>query len=138
MKTGRQLFELILSVKRKCQAREDIIQYDLGISQAEFNGLIVLNENEEIQGGQFAERMGLSPSRSSRVLNKLNIKGYVHTAYKPEDRRSVFITLTADGTALRRQLFMRMQECESRICSDLDECRIGEIKNALMLLEQAL
>jgi len=138
MENNKQLFELILSVKRKCQAREDIIQNDLGISQAEFNGLIVLNDDDEIQGLHFAERMGLSPSRSSRVLNKLSTRGFVRAAYKPEDRRSVSITLTPDGNAMRKKIFSRMQECETRICTNLDECRIDEIKEALIKLEQIL
>ncbi|MBN2105732.1 winged helix-turn-helix transcriptional regulator [bacterium] len=138
MKDNRQLFELILSLKRKCQAREEVIQQDLGISQAEFNGLIVLNDDEKIEGHIFAERMGLSPSRSSRVLSKLNTKTFVHTAFKPEDRRSVSIALTPEGESMRHQIFTRMQECESRICSGLDKCRIDEIKNALIFLEKAL
>jgi len=138
MNNKKHLFELILSLKRKCQAREDVIQKDLGISQAEFNGLIVLNDNEKIEGYNFAERMGLSPSRSSRVLSKLNTKAFVCTEFKPEDRRSVSIMLTAKGKSIRHQIFARMQKCESRICSGLDNCRIDEIKKTLMFLEKML
>lgn len=134
----QNLFELILSIKRKCQANEDRIQEEMGISQAEFNGLLVLNPDEALPGAEFAQRMGLSPSRGSRVLTKLMDSGYVNTEFKPGDRRSVSISLTNDGVSIKSRIYDRMQECETRICSGMDECRIDQIREALELLEQAL
>ncbi len=134
----KNLFELILSIKRKCQANEDRIQHETGISQAEFNGLLVLNPDESVPGAVFAQRMGLSPSRGSRVLTKLMNSGYVNSEFKPDDRRSVSIRLTPDGIKMKNRIFNRMQECETRICSGIDECKIDQIREALELLEQAL
>lgn len=134
----RNLFELILSIKRKCQANEDRIQEEIGISQAEFNGLLVLNPDEALPGAEFAQRMGLSASRGSRVLTKLMNSGYVHSEFKPGDRRSVSISLTDNGETMKSRIFNRMQECETRICSGMDECKIDQIREALELLEQAL
>jgi hypothetical protein len=59
---GRRLFELILGVKRKCQVSEEQIQAELGLSQAQFHGLIVLADGQEVTGCEFAQRMALSPS----------------------------------------------------------------------------
>ncbi len=134
----KNLFELILSIKRKCQANEDRIQQEMGISQAEFNGLLVLNPDESVPGAEFAQRMGLSPSRGSRVLTKLMKSGYVNSEFKPDDRRSVSIRLTQNGIKMKNQIYNRMQACETRICSGIDHCKIDQIREALVLLEQAL
>ena len=133
-----QLFELILSIKRKCQSREDIIQNDLGLSQAEFNGLLILEPDEKIQGFQFAERLGLSPSRGSRVVGKLNKRGFVRTEFKPEDRRTMFISITKTGIRFKQEIYERMKACEDRICSQLQPRHIEQIRESLILLDQVL
>jgi hypothetical protein len=71
---SRRFFELILAVKRKCQRNEEEIQEELGLSQAEFNALIVLEEGR--RSGCAFERMAVA-SRGSRVLDPLVTDGYV-------------------------------------------------------------
>jgi len=133
-----QLFELILSIKRKCQSNEDRIQKELKISQGEFNGLICLHPDDKILASHFAERMGLSASRGSRVLYKLSSNGYVNTAARPDDRRSMSVCLTFSGLKMKNEIQKRMQACESRICSSLSEKQVNKIKDALIVLDQAL
>jgi len=133
-----QFFELILAVKRKCQRNEEQIQQELGLSQAEFNALIVLRDEGHISGCEFAERMALSPSRGSRVLNRLVTDGYAEAATGTQDRRAVAISLTTRGRQIRQQIIERMEACESRVCGRLDEENVGQIKRALELLDAVL
>jgi DNA-binding MarR family transcriptional regulator len=135
---GERLFELILAVKRKCQSNEERIQDELGLSPAQFNGLIVLDDDQALSGGEFAERMALSVSRGSRVLAALAADGYVKAQESSGDRRAVSISLTAKGRRARQQIFRRMEACESRICRALDDRRVGQLKSALQLLEAVL
>lgn len=135
---SRRFFELILAVKRKCQRNEEEIQEELGLSQAEFNALIVLDEGQEVSGCAFAERMALSPSRGSRVLDLLVTDGYVKTAPGPADRRAIVISLTSKGRRAKQRIVDHVEACERRICSDLDERTVTRIKNALESLEAVL
>jgi DNA-binding MarR family transcriptional regulator len=135
---NERLFELILVVKRKCQGSEERIQEELGLSQAEFNALIVLDDRQEVSGCQFAERMALSPSRGSRVLNKLVTDGYVQAGAGPSDRREIAISLTPNGRRAKQRIIGHMEACESRICAGLDQTSIEQIKHALELLEAVL
>lgn len=135
---SRRLFELILAVKRKCQGSEEQIQRELGLSPAQFNALIVLEGAGEITGCEFAERMALSPSRGSRVLNKLVTDGYARTRLSPQDRRTILISLTPKGRKTRQQMLGHMEACESRICGSLDRERLARVRDALELLETAL
>jgi len=132
-----QLFELILAVKRTCQSNEYHIQKELGLSPAIFSALLVLQPDETINGNELAERMALSPSRSSRVLFKLMEKKYVLSKFKPDDRRSVEIKLTASGKKIKSAIMKRMQECEKRICSNLNKSQISKIRESLELLLEA-
>ncbi len=135
---SERLFELILAGKRKCQSNEERIQDELGLSQAQFNGLIVLDAGGALAGGAFARRMALSVSRGSRVLTALAVDGYVQVQEGPDDRRAVSISLTSKGRRTRQQIFRRMEACESRICKVLDEQHVGQLKSALQLLETVL
>jgi DNA-binding MarR family transcriptional regulator len=135
---SRRFFELILAVKRKCQRNEEEIQEELGLSQAEFNALIVLDEGQEVSGCAFAERMALSPSRGSRVLDLLVTDGYLKTAAASADRRAIVISLTPKGRRAKQRIVDHMEACERRICSDLDDRTVSRIKDALESLETVL
>jgi len=135
---SEHLFELILAVKRKCQGNEEQIQNELGLSQAEFNALIVLDDQREVSGCEFSERMALSPSRGSRVLNKLVTDSYAKALAGPSDRREIAISLTPEGKLAKQQIIGHMEACESRICAGLDQTNVEQIKHALKLLEAAL
>jgi DNA-binding MarR family transcriptional regulator len=135
--SGR-LFERILAVKRKCQKSEEQIQEELGLSQAEFNALIVLDDGQEVSGCAFAERMALSPSRGSRVLDKLVTAGYVKALTGPRDRRAIVISLTPKGRRAKQRIIDHMEACERRIRDGLDDKSVGQVKRALELLEAVL
>lgn len=134
----RRLFELILSVKRKCQANEDKIQTELGLTPGEFNGLLSLYPLDRITGGEFSARMGLSPSRGSRVLTNMMKKGFVNAETASDNRRTVFVTLTETGKGMKHKIEARMETCETRICSHFEDCQIDQIKQSLLMLEKAL
>ncbi len=135
---SRRFFELILALKRKCQRNEEEIQEEVGLSQAEFNALIVLDEGQEVSGCAFAERMALSASRGSRVLDLLVTDGYLKTAAAAADRRAIVISLTPKGKRAKQRIVDHMEACERRICNDLDDRTVSQIKNALESLETVL
>jgi DNA-binding MarR family transcriptional regulator len=135
---SRCLFEVILAVKRKCQCNEEQIREELGLSQAEFHGLLVLASAREMTGCEFARRMGLSPSRASRVVDRLVIGGYVARRSDAEDRRAIQICLTVRGKRMGRRIVGRMEACEDRICGNLDGAEVRHVRRALELLESVL
>ena len=135
---SRCLFEVILAVKWKCQSNEEQIREELGLSQAEFNGLLVLAGGEEMTGCEFARRMGLSPSRASRVLDRLVIGGYAARRSDVEDRRAIQVCLTARGRRMSRRTMDRMRVCEDRIYGQLDGAEVRQVRRALEVLETVL
>ena len=135
---NRCFFELILAIKRKCQCNEGQIRREVGLSQAEFNGLLALDRGREVSGCQFADCMGLSPSRGSRVLNALVVAGYAKTRVSPDDRRTMLISLTPRGEQMRERIMSCAAACEDRIRDGLNKAEIGRIRESLELLEAVL
>ncbi len=135
---SRCLFEVILAVQRKCQSNEEQIQAQLGLSEAEFHGLLVLAGAREMPGCEFARRMGLSPSRASRVLDRLVSEGYATRRADARDRRTIQVSLTAKGKQAKRRAADLMKACEDRICGNLDKAAIEQVRQVLELLESVL
>jgi DNA-binding MarR family transcriptional regulator len=135
---NERLFELILAIKRRCQWNEDAICGRLGLSQAEFNALMVLDDEREILGGEFAERMGLSPSRGSRVLNRLVNDGLANVEFGSNDRRTIHVGLTTKGQRMRARVVGQMTACENRICGGLSQADLERLRKALKTLATVL
>jgi DNA-binding MarR family transcriptional regulator len=133
-----RLFELILSVKRKCAATEEIVQKELGLSQAELHGILSIGADDRLPGSTFSAKMGLSVSRGSRVLQRLVVKKLARTHVNTEDRRSLTVSLTPRGAAMQEKARERMMACERRITAALSANQVSAIKQSLQLLERTL
>lgn len=131
---SKPLFELIIQIRKKCLRTEEKIRTELDLTPGEFNGLLSIEPGEKILGAAFSSRMGLSPSRGSRVISRLLENGFIDLEQVPDNRRAVEASLTKSGIAMQKRLFERMGECEGRILSQLDETQAGEVREALTTL----
>ncbi len=134
----KHIFEFILAIKNRCLETEEMIQKELGLSHAEFNGLLCIQPKEELSASDFAKRMGLSPSRGSRVLWKLVSQKFVTTNTNDEDRRIIDLTLSKKGKEMRRKIAQRMKRCEEKIVSNISITEKRQIKKSLSRLEELL
>jgi len=116
-----RLFHLVLALKQRCIATETRLQKSHTLSPAEFHGLLATVDEASLSGSDFAARMGLSLSRASRVLAKLVKRGLVTLDEVPDDRRSIAVRLTNEGSALKRAVESDLTDCESRVLSTLSE-----------------
>lgn len=130
----KQLFELIMMVKKKCLQTEESIRLDLKLTPGEFHGLLAIEEGEKVPGQEFSERMDFSPSRGSRILNRLVTKKFMVLNPGQSDRRSIEASLTVKGVKMREIIVDKMSECETRITSQLSEKDVRDIRIALTKL----
>ena len=114
------LFSSILMIKRLCQRNEDRIMKELGLSQSEFNSLLVLEKDETLSGTAFAERMVISISRSSRILDRLYKKKMITRQGDPQNRRQIRISLTQKGLKLREEMLSLVRDCEESLLGKLE------------------
>jgi DNA-binding MarR family transcriptional regulator len=128
---AERIFDIITNLKKKCLDKEESIQKEYLLSPAEYNGLLSVIPDEIYSCNQFSKKLGLSVSRSSRVLEKLIRNGYLKGIINDEDRRVLKVSLTEKGIITRNKINKRLEECEKDIISKLQ-------KSELYLLESTL
>ena len=132
--SDEKLLDVLTELKKECAALEERIMKSLDISEAEYNGLLCLNKDEKITCQEYSERMSLSVSRGSRVIDQLFEKGYLDRVDCSEDRRCKNVKLTRDGVMVRREIEKQRQECEIRLAANYSDQKLTNLKKDLRRL----
>lgn len=128
---AERIFDIVTNIKKKCLDKEESIQKEYVLSPAEYNGLLSVNPDETYSCNQLSKRLGLSVSRSSRVLEKLIRNGYFKEIRNNKDRRVMKIRLTEKGINTREKINKRLDECEKDIIKKLQKSELYSLENAL-------
>jgi DNA-binding MarR family transcriptional regulator len=134
----RNLFELVVKIRVQCQKTEEKIRREFDLSAAEYNGLLAIGPREAVFGHVFSDKMGLSPSRGSRVIDRLVKRNYIVTRTVPDDRRSIQVSLTRQGIVLHKKIKQRMKHCEKRMLAHFSVRQQKELTRALGALAEVL
>ncbi|MGD8538622.1 MAG: MarR family transcriptional regulator [Candidatus Aminicenantes bacterium] len=132
--SDEKLIDVFTELKKECAALEERIMKSLDLSEAEYKGLLCLSKDEKITCQEYSERMSLSVSRGSRVIDQLFEKGYLDRVDCSEDRRCKNVKLTRDGVMVRREIEKQRQECEQKLTADYSDQKITNLKNDLRRL----
>lgn len=76
---------------------------DLGLTYPQYLVMLVLWESDPLTVGQIGARLHLDSGTLSPLLKRLEAAGLITRARAAADERSVEVTLTAEGRALRRR-----------------------------------
>jgi DNA-binding MarR family transcriptional regulator len=131
---GEQLVDILADLGKKCEDNEEKIRSSLDLSVAEYNGLLCLNKGEKISCQEFSERMELSVSRGSRVIEMLYEKGYLDRVDCSEDRRCRHIVLTKKGVDVRARIDRLRRDCERILSAGYSEQKLATLKKELRRL----
>lgn len=132
------LLDLIEILKKKCVERESEIKKKLGLSEAEYQGLQCVDEDEKITCQIFSERMNLSVSRGTRIIDRLFRKGYFDRKDCSEDRRCKNIGLTPSGVEIKKKIEEIDKDCEKKLTRHFSEKRLITLKKELNRLMSQL
>jgi len=132
----KSIVDLILQLKRGCMNDEEQIRTICKVSLAEYKGIMVIRAGEKITCNIISKKMGLSPSRGSRIIDNLVKKGYLLRMVKPGDRRSFVISLSSQGVKLKNQIEQERKNCERRIRKKFSEREVELIKEGLELINK--
>jgi len=130
----RSLLDLIYRLKQGCLEDESKIRTSCRVSVAEYKGIIEIDIKEQVTCNALSQKMGLSPSRGSRIIDGLVRKGYFTRNTNPGDRRSYVISLSSEGARVKRQIEAERRRCEARIRQRFSERQIESLKEALDLI----
>jgi DNA-binding MarR family transcriptional regulator len=101
---AEQLADLTYELLENCQVKIERTAHKLNLTVAEFKLLRSIGDDEKVAAGVLANRLGLSSSRLTRIIDGLVAKRIVKKSVCGKDRRVVEIQLTPEGVQTSDQL----------------------------------
>ena len=136
-KMEKNLVDLIIELKKGCKEDENQIRTLCNISLAEYKAILEIETTERITCNVLSEKMGLSVSRGSRIIDSLVRKRYLLRMTNPEDRRSFVLSLSSKGAEIKKQIEQERNNCEYRLRKNLSTREVELIKKGLELITKA-
>lgn len=133
-----RLIAVLEDIGRRVFSHELRIRNRLGLSRAEYKGILCIGEEERINCQELSKRMDLSVSRGSRVVDRLFAGEYIRREGCDSDRRCKNIWLTQKGIDTRRTIEGEIQMVENSLTSGYPEAKITLLKSDLKRLSQKL
>jgi DNA-binding MarR family transcriptional regulator len=133
-----RLADLTFKLLANCQEKEARLAANHGLTQSEFRCLRLFNRDDELNNKQVAERMNLSPSRLTRIIDGLVEKGYIIRQIEPSDRRNMKVTLSKRGKVITQKLNDAYVKIHQEILGDIDKSQHKPLINAMENLLVAL
>ena len=130
----KNLVDLIIELKKGCMEDEKQIRTLCNVSLAEYKGIMEIGTTERITCNVLSEKMGLSVSRGSRIIDSLVRKRYLLRMTNPEDRRSFVLSLSSKGAEIKKQIEQERSNCEYRLRKNLSVREVELIKEGLELI----
>ncbi len=128
-----RIIDLILAMKSKCLEKEESIRQEFGLSPAEYRGITAMSSDEPCNCNRLSQKMGLSVSRGSRVIEKLVRNKYVVCEVAQSDKRNMILKLAPKGARIKKKIDSMLNDCEQVIESKLSNT---EIKNTLKIFQK--
>jgi DNA-binding MarR family transcriptional regulator len=136
--TASRLANLTFSLLAHCQEKEVHLAELHGLTQAEFRCLRLFGTDESLNNKTIAERMNLSPSRLTRIIDGLVKKKYIRRNIDPNDRRNMKVDLSKKGKSLVQQLNKAYVDIHEEILMDIDPSQHEQLIVAMTHLLEAL
>lgn len=135
---SKNVIDVIFALKSKCCSKEERIREELKISPAEFKGLISIEPGVIVPCKVLSQKMGLSVSRGSRVIEKLMKSGFMEEVKTSGDRRVMNITLSKKGIIARKKIMKELHDCEHKILKNLSKTELETLISSLIKVNDAL
>ena len=136
--TASRLANLTFSLLANCQEKEVHLAELHGLTQAEFRCLRLFGTDESLNNKTIAERMNLSPSRLTRIIDGLVEKRYIRRQIDSSDRRNMKVNLSKKGKSLVQQLNKAYVDIHQEILMDIDPSQHEQLIIAMTHLLEAL
>ncbi|MEE9449106.1 MAG: MarR family transcriptional regulator [Ignavibacteriaceae bacterium] len=136
--TAERLAILTFNLLANCQEKEIRLAEVHNLTQSEFRCLRLFGKNENLNNKHIAERMNLSPSRLTRIIDGLVKKAYINREIDPNDRRNMRVNLSRRGKQLVQQLNKAYVDIHNEILEDIDASQHEPIITSMDHLLSAL
>ncbi len=135
---NKRIVDDIFLLKRRCAFRIEDLCAEADISPREMAALESLQSGERVSGNELSRRMDLSPSRGSRIIDRLIRKGFLLRETDPNDRRAVLLSLSSRGLEQKGRVEALKDECERLLRSRIDETQLEQVREGMRILLKAI
>ncbi len=140
--TADRLANLTFSLLARCQEKEAWLAEQHRLFQAELKCLRLFGPKESLNNTQISKRMNLSPSRLTRIIDGLVLKGYMKREVDQKDRRNMRVFLSRRGKLLTNKLNQAFIDIHYEILKDINvsqhQSLITAMEHFLVALEKWL
>jgi len=136
--TASRLANLTFSLLANYQEKEVHLAKLHKLTQAEYRCLRLFGKNESINNKTIATRMKLSPSRLTRIIDGLVVKGYIRRQIDSHDRRNMKVNLSRKGKSLVQKLNSSYVDIHDEILQDIDPSHHEHLISGMTHLLKAL
>ncbi len=131
------LVDSILELKSRCNLAEQIGR-EYQLSPKEIECVVEVGAGDGVCSKTLSESIRLSPSRGSRVINRLIDKGIIENAPCRGDKRYIELSLTEDGRVCLDAIERKKIQCEQEIFGSLNVQERNTVAEGLSLLLKVL
>jgi DNA-binding MarR family transcriptional regulator len=133
-----RLIGLVRTLRECCQRQETEMCHLLALTGSQFACLLAMPETDACNVQEVAQAMGLSPSRTSRVVDSLVRSGLLDRSAQENNRRKQVLVLTPLGRSKWRSARKLLLECEQKLLSQLTAQPSHELEEAFRMVIAAL
>ena len=129
---SKTIVNLVYTANYVTDSLNEVIKpFDISLQQ--FNVLRILRGQKGKPANLFTiqERMINKMSNTTRLIDKLIVKGYVERIICKKNRRKVEITITDNGLEVLKLIDEKIEEVEKTIIRDFNENEIDTLNNLL-------
>ena len=131
------MIDEILQIKKRCDYGNEIGKaHNLTFVEAEC--LLAISAHESLSSKELSLLLDVSPSRGSRIVNKLVERDLIIVKLDVDDRRTVELSLSPEGQRCVIDLETEKLKCEQRLFSRLDKDQIKLVEHGLHILLEVM
>jgi DNA-binding MarR family transcriptional regulator len=114
--------------------KRELAPHGIELWELELLACLIRAKPHQLTAGQLMAQMQLTSGAVTNRVNQVELKGWVTREFDPGDRRSVLVTLTAEGEARARHVFGFKTEAETTLLSGLSPVVQRRLTNDLRTL----
>ncbi|MHC1736599.1 MAG: MarR family winged helix-turn-helix transcriptional regulator [Ignavibacteriaceae bacterium] len=137
-KNAEQLAELTYKFLSNCHEKEERMAQAHSLTVAELKCIRHINKTENVNNKEIAERMNLSSSRLTRIIDGLVTKGFIEREIDSADRRNMKLSLSVEGIKLLEQINLTYLTVHKDILANIEPKLHTEVIKAMSSLLEAL
>ena len=135
---AEQLAELTYKFLSNCHEKEERMAQSHNLTVAELKCIRHINKTENVNNKEIAERMNLSSSRLTRIIDGLVNKGFIEREIDSADRRNMKLSLSAEGIKLLERINLTYLTVHKDILANIEPKLHTDVIKAMASLLEAL